>query len=272
MSTLLPSVSDDTRPLADDGLAAVHGAAADALDPQQLAALQAGGISLAETLSIALGSLAANKLRTLLTALGVIIGVGAVVALMAIGRGSQQTITARITANGANLLTVRPGAANQPGGVGGQIGSAQTLTTEDAKALADPNNVPDANLVSPEYNGNGQLVAGSQNTNARLTGAVPAYLPIHNLSMAEGDFITDDQVASNANVIVLGANIATRLFPDGSAVGQAIRVNRQSFKVLGVLEAKGGGGFGSMDDGVIVPLSTAQRKLFGGRAIQGGAT
>jgi putative ABC transport system permease protein len=271
MSTLIPSVSDDARSIANDGLAVAPGGATDTLDPQQLAALQAGGISLAETLGIALGSLAANKLRTLLTALGVIIGVGAVVALMAIGRGSQETITARITANGANLLTVRPGAANQPGGVGGQIGSAQTLTTEDAKALADPQSIPDANLVSPEFNGNGQLVAGNQNTNARLTGAVPAYLPIHNLSMAEGDFITDDHVASNASVIVLGANIATRLFPDGNSVGQAIRVNRQSFKVLGVLASKGGGGFGSMDDGVIVPLSTAQRKLFGGRAIQGGA-
>jgi putative ABC transport system permease protein len=272
MSTLIPTVSDEARPANAEALPAADGAATGALDPQALAVLQVGGISLSETLSVALNSLAANKLRTLLTALGVIIGVAAVVALMAIGRGSQEAITARITANGANLLTVRPGAANQPGGVGGQIGSAQTLTTEDAEALANPQNVPDANLVSPEYNGNGQLVAGSQNTNARLTGVVPAYLPIHNLSMAEGDFVSDEHVASNANVIVLGANIATRLFPDGDALGQTIRVNRQSFKVIGVLAAKGGSGFGSMDDGVIVPLSTAQRKLFGGRAIQGGAT
>jgi putative ABC transport system permease protein len=271
MSTLIPTVSDDSRSTSAEGLAAADGGAV-ALDPQALAALHAGGISLAETLEIALGSLTANKLRTLLTALGVIIGVAAVVALMAIGRGSQESITARITANGANLLTVRSGASNQPGGIGGQIGSAQTLTTADAEALADVQNVPDANLVSPEYNGNGQLVAGSQNTNARLTGAVPAYLPIHNLSMAEGDFITDDHVASNANVIVLGANVATTLFPGGDALGQAIRVNRQSFRVIGVLAAKGGGGFGSLDDGVVVPLSTAQRKLFGGRAVQGGAT
>jgi MacB-like periplasmic core domain len=97
---------------------------------------------------IALGSLTANKLRTLLTALGVIIGVAAVVALMAIGQGSQQSITASITANGANLLTVRPGASNT-GGIGGQVGSAQTLTSADATALADVQNVPDAGLVSP---------------------------------------------------------------------------------------------------------------------------
>jgi putative ABC transport system permease protein len=100
---------------------------------------------------------------------------------------------------------------------------------------------------------------------------VPAYLTVHNLSMAEGDFITDDQVGSMANVAVLGANIATRLFPDGDALGQSLRINGQSFKVAGVLASKGGSGFGSMDDGLIVPLSTAQRKLFGGRAIQGGA-
>jgi putative ABC transport system permease protein len=265
MSTITPAISDDALVVAG-----VSGVAADVAP--QLAELEAGSISLAETLEIALGSLTANKLRTLLTALGVIIGVAAVVALMAIGRGSQDAITSAITANGANLLTVRPGATNQGGGVGGQIGSAQTLTTDDAKALADPQAVPDASLVSPEYNGNGQIVAGSQNMNTRITGATPTYLPIHNLSLAEGDFISDDQINSNASVAVLGANVAATLFPDGGAVGQSIRINRQAFKVTGILASQGGGGFGSVDDGLLVPLSTAQRKLFGGRAIQGGAT
>jgi putative ABC transport system permease protein len=268
MSTLNPTLQEETR--AGEALV-THGADAVELDPAMVAELQAGGISLAETMEIALGSLTANKLRTLLTALGVIIGVAAVVALMAIGRGSQNSITSAITANGANLLTVRPGSTNA-GGVGGQVGSAQTLTTADAEALADPQNVPAASSVSPEYNGNGQLVAGSQNTNARITGVVATYLVAHNNSMAEGDFISDDQVSSNANVVVLGANIATRLFPAGDSLGQAIRINGQSFKVVGVLASKGGGGFGSVDDGVIVPLSTAQRKLFGGRAVQGGST
>jgi putative ABC transport system permease protein len=267
MSTITPTASDSTRPLPGGAQTIADEIAPDA---QTIAELQAGGISLAETLEIALKSLAANKLRTLLTALGVIIGVAAVVALMAIGRGSQESITGAITANGANLLTVRSGASNA-GGVGGQIGSAQTLTTEDAKALSDPQNVPDASLVSPEYNGNGQLVAGSQNTNARITGAGPDYLAIHNLTLAEGDFISDDQVSSIANVAVLGANVAASLFPDGDALGQSLRINGQSFKVAGVLASQGGGGFGSQDDGLIVPLSTAQRKLFGGRAIQGGA-
>jgi putative ABC transport system permease protein len=270
MSTITPTVSEDTQASASDARTVAGGAVtADGLDPR-IAELQAGGISLTETIEIALGSLTANKLRTLLTALGVIIGVAAVVALLAIGRGSQDSITAAITANGSNLLTVRPGATNA-GGVGGQVGSAQTLTVDDAKALADPQSVPDASLVSPEYNGNGQLVAGSQNANARITGAEPAYMTIHNLTVAEGDFISDEQVNSMANVAVLGANVATRLFPNGDALGQSMRINGQSFKVTGVLASQGGGGFGSMDDGLIVPLSTAQRKLFGGRAIQGGA-
>jgi putative ABC transport system permease protein len=270
MSTLTPTVADDPQAISGTVQRAAEASeTVNALD-EQMAALQTGGISLMETLEIALKSLTANKLRTLLTALGIIIGVAAVVALMAIGNGSQATITANITANGANLLTVRSGAPNT-GGVRGAIGGGQTLTTKDAEALADPQNVPDATLVSPEFNGNGQLVAGSNNTNASIVGVKPAYMAVHNITLAEGDFISDDNVTGMANLAVLGANVAGTLFPGGDALGQSIRINGQSFKVAGVLAAKGGSGFGSSDDGVIVPLSTAQRKLFGGRAIRGGA-
>ena len=241
------------------------------IDDAALADLQRGGIKPKESLRIAFGSLVANKLRSLLTALGVIIGVAAVVALLAIGNGSQASITASITANGANLLTVRPGAPST-GGVGGQVGSAQTLTTADAQALANPQNVPDASQVSAEYTSNAQLVEGNQNLNARVTGAQPTYLALHNLTLADGDFISDNQLTSNSNVVVLGANVATKLFPDGGSVGKLLRINGQSFQVLGVLNAQGGSGFGSVDDGVVVPLSTAQRKLFGGRAIGNGGS
>jgi putative ABC transport system permease protein len=260
MSTLTPTITEDGYIQTDAG----------ALDPQ-IATLQSGGISLSETLGIALKSLTANKLRTLLTALGIIIGVAAVVALLAIGRGSQESITSSITASGANLLTVRSGASSS-GGVRGQVGSGQTLTTADAKALADTQNVPNASLVSPEYEDNAQLVAGSQNANARITGAEPAYLVVHNVSLAEGDFISESDISSMSNVAVLGANVAMSLFPDGDALGQSLRINGQSFKVVGVLASKGGSGFGSTDDGVIVPLTTAQRRLFGGRAVSGGST
>lgn len=257
-----------STPLSAAGPAALAGQA-DAADPQ-IAALQAGGISLAETAQIAFKSLLGNKLRTLLTALGIIIGVAAVVALMAIGQGSQTSITQTITANGANLLTIRSGASSS-GGVRGQVGSSQTLTVEDAEALSDPEQVPSASLISPEYSSFSQLVASSANTNAQVTGVEPAYAAVHNTAVAQGDFITDEDVESRANVVVLGATIATTLFPDGDPIGQSLRISGQRFTVVGVLEEKGGGGFGSTDDGVFVPLSTAQRELYGGRAISGGS-
>jgi putative ABC transport system permease protein len=239
------------------------------LSDEILAELEAGGITWIETAQFALASLRANPLRTFLTALGVMIGVASVVALIAIGRGSQESITSSITANGANLLTVRAGSTNQ-GGIGGGFASGQSLTIADARALADPQRVPSAALVSPEYNGNGQIVAGSANQNVRITGAEPNYAPVHNNTIAEGEFISDEHVRSSASVVVLGANVATTLFPNGDAIGQRVRLIGQSFRVVGVLASQGGTGFGSIDDGVLVPLSTAQRRLFSGRAISGG--
>jgi putative ABC transport system permease protein len=193
-----------------------------------------------------------------------------VVALLAIGRGSQAAITASITANGANLLTVRPQGQPGQGGVRGGVGDGAVLTLADADALGNPQNVPDASFVSPEYGGNAQLVAGSLNLSARVTGALPVYPSLHNNTVAEGVFISEDDNRAMASVVVLGANVAANLFPGGDAVGQQLRVNRQSFRVVGVLASSGGTGFGSIDDGVIVPLTTAQRKLFGARAAVGG--
>ncbi|NNJ10908.1 FtsX-like permease family protein [Chloroflexales bacterium ZM16-3] len=218
---------------------------------------------------MSLASLRGNPLRTILTALGVLIGVASVVALLAIGRGSQAAITESITANGANLLTVRAGASSSSG-VRGAVGEGGTLTVADAEVLANPQNVPDAAFVSPEYSGNAQLVASSLNLNARVTGALPVYPSLHNNTLAEGAFFSDDDNRTSANVVVLGANVATNLFPGGDALGQQVRMNGQSFQVVGVLASSGGGGFGSIDDGVIVPLNTAQRKLFGARAAVGG--
>jgi putative ABC transport system permease protein len=215
---------------------------------------------LAESLRIALDTLAANKLRTFLTALGVIIGVAAVVALLALGRGSQEAIAESITKNGANLLTVRAGSLGA-GGFGGSGGKTQALTVADAAALADPVNVPDAALVSPESLGFGDIVAGTRSTSALVTGATATYLAVHNDMLAQGQFIGND--ASNA--AVLGARVAATLFPDGDAVGRSIKINGRRFKVIGVLRLKGGDSFGSSDDGLIVPLAIAQRELFGGR-------
>lgn len=249
-----PAPIDDTAELSDD----------------ILADLRSYGIGWRDTLRFALASVRNHPLRSILTTLGVMIGVAAVVALVAIGRGTQESITSMITANGANLLTVRSGASNQ-GGIGGAIGQGQSLTIDDARALADPARVPDAAFVSPEYYGNAQIVAASGNLNVRVIGAEPAYAPVHNTTVAEGEFIGDDDARSVASVVVLGANVANTLFPDGDAVGQRVRLGGQSFRVIGVLETQGGSGFGSVDDSAIVPLATAQRRLFGGRAISGGS-
>jgi putative ABC transport system permease protein len=217
-------------------------------------------ISLGESLRIALNTLMANKLRTGLTALGVIIGVAAVVALLALGRGSAEAIAESITKNGANLLTVRAGSLGA-GGFGADGGKTQALTVADAAALADPANVPDAALVSPESLGFGDIVAGAHSTSALVTGATATYLAVHNDALAQGQFID----AGSANVAVLGARVAATLFPEGDAVGRSIKINGRRFRVIGVLKLKGGDSFGSSDDGLIVPLAVAQRELFGGR-------
>src|SRR5579859_6862387 len=169
MTTSDEAAAPGSPVLATPALAASRGTV-----PVTVADLRRGGIGLGASLRIAFDSLLANKLRTLLTALGVIIGVMAVIALLAIGRGSQDAITAAITANGSNLLTVRPGASNQGGGIRGQVGDAQSLTSDDAAALTNPSNVPDATLVSPEYSSFAQLVAGAQNIGARITGGLAA--------------------------------------------------------------------------------------------------
>lgn len=134
----------------------------------QIDELLRGGIGWGETLRFALATLRANPLRTLLTALGVLIGVAAVVALLAIGRGSQEAITASITANGANLITVRAGASSS-GAVRGAVGEGASLSMDDAEALADPARAPSVAVVSPEYSGMAQLVAGANNTSARVS-------------------------------------------------------------------------------------------------------
>jgi putative ABC transport system permease protein len=220
----------------------------------------APGIRLADTLRIALDNLLANKGRTVLTALGVIIGVAAVVALLAVGRGTQEQIAAQITANGANLLTIRSqGAAG---------GGNTRLTVDDAQALADPANVPAATLVSPESMNIAKVVAGSVNNTTLVLGVTPAYATIHNEKLSAGAFFDSSQ--TDAPVAVLGAREAETLFPDGNAVGQSIRLNGQSFRVVGMLAAKGRGALSFDDDAVLIPLGVAGRKLFGERVAGAG--
>ena len=218
----------------------------------------------------ALSSLGANKMRAGLTLLGVVIGVAAVITLMSIGKGVQQSITQRIESLGTNLLFVRPGDANQGGFSRGQ-GSATTLTMADAFALKDDVFTPSVAAVAPEISTTAQVVAGRNNTNTRIYGVTPEYLAARNFDLSSGEFITPGHVRENSQVVVLGSEVAETLFGFRNPVGQKVRLNSRQFKVIGVLESKGGGNrFFSLDDQSLVPITTAYYRLSSQRTAQGG--
>ncbi|MBN1261865.1 MAG: ABC transporter permease [Anaerolineae bacterium] len=226
---------------------------------------------LGENLRVALDGLLANKLRSALTMLGVIIGVAAVVALMSIGQGATADITEQINSAGTNLLMVTSGGFGRVGG-----GNQGTLgvTMEDAEALANPNNVSAASLVVPEYSGNGQIIYGDTNLNTSVTGVPPAYQDLYDLTMAGGEFISQSNVDKRSKVVVLGATIAEDLFGDFDPVGQKIKVANNSgakfsLTVIGVLEAQGDSIVNDIDNSVFVPISTAQTKLSNARNLVG---
>ena len=221
-------------------------------------------------LSTALSSLGANKLRTVLSLLGIVIGVAAVISTMSVGRGAQEAVTSRIQALGTNLLFVRPGQADSGGIFGGQ-GSATTLTLDDAYALQDPVFAPSVEAVAPELNTNGQIVAGRENTFAQILGTTPEYLSVRNNSVASGQSISSAHVQNRSEVAVLGSRIAETLFGFRDPTGQTIRINGRQFSVIGVLESRGGGGQ-SIDDRVMVPITTAYYRLASQRTPQGKVT
>ncbi|MSQ26519.1 MAG: FtsX-like permease family protein [Dehalococcoidia bacterium] len=198
--------------------------------------------------------------------LGIIIGVGAVIVLMSIGTGTQATVTSRISSLGSNLVFVRPGATQQ-GGVRTAAGSAISLTLEDAEALEGADGVE---AVAPETQSGGQIVAGNINVNNRVLGVTESYLDVRNYTMADGDFITQQNLDAKSLVAVLGANTANTLFPDRSPIGQSVRVTRTQFRVIGVLASKGGSGLGTEDDVVMVPITTAMARLSAQRNNSGG--
>ncbi|MBI4200582.1 MAG: ABC transporter permease [Chloroflexi bacterium] len=221
------------------------------------------------TLYTALSSLGANKLRSGLTLLGIVIGVAAVISLMAIGRGAQRAITANIEALGTNLLFVRPGASSQ-GGVFGGLGSASTLTLDDAFAILDPVYAPSVAAVAPELRSTGQVVAGSKNTFTQVVGVTPEYRFVRNVPAASGQFVTWGQVDNRSEVVVLGSRVSETLFGFRDPVGQTVRINGRQFTVIGVLKSQGGGAQGLFDDQVLVPITTAYYRLVSQRTAQGG--
>ena len=216
------------------------------------------------TLRIALASLGANKLRSGLTLLGIVIGVGAVISLMAIGQGVQQSITSNIESLGSNLIFVQPGNSGQ-GGDGG----AATLTLQDAYALDDPVFAPEVMAVAPEIRASGQVSAGRNNTFAQIVGVTPEYTDVRNFPVEDGSFITEGHMANYSQVAVLGQTINETLFGNRNPLGQPIRINGRQFEVIGLLKSKGSGFFGNFDNQILVPITTAYYRISSQRTTHG---
>ncbi|MCI0475430.1 MAG: ABC transporter permease [Anaerolineales bacterium] len=222
-------------------------------------------MNILQSVRIALRSISANKMRSGLTMLGIIIGVMAVITMLSIGRGMQNTVTSQISSIGTNLLFIRPG-NTQSGGVR-QNEAAATLTLDDAEALMS---LPNVVGVAPQIDGMGQLAYLGNNTVGRILGVTPEYLDTMNANVASGEFVSASQVTGRSAVVVLGAGVATTLFDTADPVGQTVRINAQSFRVIGVMEAKGGTGFMNQDTQIFVPITTAGSRLVGGNRFRGG--
>ena len=215
-----------------------------------------------ESILIALEGLKSNKMRSILTMLGIIIGVGAVIAMVSIGMGVQEKVQSSIAGLGSNLLIVMPGSNAPPGTVRLAAGSNITLTNLDAKAVAKQ--VAGVNYVLPGVSSSYQVIYGNQNWKTTVQGTTPDFLTVRNFTMASGGFFSNSDDTSRARVAVLGQTVATNLFGGGSAVGKTIRINKAPFRVVGVLASKGQSAMGQdQDDMVIVPLATAQDRLMG---------
>jgi len=207
-------------------------------------------------------NLAINKMRTGLAVLGIVIGIGSVIALVSMGEASKKSVQAQIQSIGSNLLTVSPG-VQFSGNVRGAAGGATTLTNEDADAIKTAASVTTIKNVSPEYTGRAQVVAGRNNTNTQIVGVSPVYAEVRKITIADGSFITAQHEAALSKVAVLGPTVVEDLFGSGTnAVGQTIRISGKNFLVIGVAISKGGAGQ-NQDDRIYIPLSTAQKQLFG---------
>ena len=213
-------------------------------------------MSLQQTIRTAISSLGANKLRAGLALLGIVIGVTAVITLMSIGRGATERITGIIQGLGTNLLFVQPAGGSQ-------------LTLDDANALVDPVYAPSVLAAAPEIRSSATLAAGRENTTAQVVGVTPVYLTARNLDLASGMFIRSQHVDNRDEVIVLGSGIAEQLFQNLDPVGQNIRINGRRFRVIGLLESQGGGGFGTFDTQVLIPITTAYYRLSSERTATG---
>ncbi len=213
-------------------------------------------MNLGQSILEALESLSANKLRSGLTILGIVIGVAAVIAMLAVGEGAQATITGSISGIGSNLLFVFEGNFEE------EVRNEKPLTLGDVDAMTDQFLAPSVAGVAPVIQGGGQISYGGENTTTQINGITPDYQSVRNYGLIEGEFINEEHMLGQASVVLIGPDVADRLFDRREGlVEETIRINGQPFRIIGVLESKGGGSFGSQDDVVLVPFSTAQARL-----------
>lgn len=218
-------------------------------------------MNILRTSKVALRALGRNKMRSFLTALGIIIGVGAVISMVSIGEGAKRGVEERFSSMGTNLLFVSPG-SRQRGGVHSGFGGFNTLKPEDAEAIEQQCDA--VRYTSPSVNTRAQVVYGNKNWNTSIQGTGARYPEIRNWTVETGTFFEEGHVKSAAKVCVLGSEVKKNLFEEADAVGQVIRINRIPFRVLGVLESKGeSGGWFNRDDMIVVPYTAAMKRLMG---------
>lgn len=218
---------------------------------------------------IAMRAIAANKLRSFLTMLGIIIGVASVIAMMAIGQGSKKSIQANIAEMGSNMIMIRPGQDKGPGGAQQDASDMQTLKLKDYEALKEQAKYLSA--ISPSVNSSGQFINGNNNTPSTIYGISPDYMQIRQQKVKDGEMFTDEEVRSSAKVCVIGKTVADNLFTNGEdPVGKVIRFNKIPFRVVGVLESKGCNSFGmDQDDVVLAPYTTVMKRILSVTYLQG---
>ena len=222
-------------------------------------------MNILENIRISFRALAANKLRSGLTMLGIIIGVAAVVALMSIGRGATRSVTSQVEGLGTNLISVTSARVVRQAGVGAQ---SSQLYYSDYQAIAE--DVPNVNGISPTYQSAAQVAYGANQSQFTITGALPAFASVQAYTVAQGRFITYADNSAESRVVVLGSQAAVDLFSGLNPMGRDITINGINFTVVGVLASKGSTGFFSTDEVVLIPLETGYSRIFGGRALENG--
>lgn len=226
-------------------------------------------MNISNLFKIALRAIAANKLRSFLTMLGIIIGVASVIAMMAIGQGSKKSIQANIAEMGSNMIMIRPGQDKGPGGAQQDASDMQTLKLKDYEILKEQSKYLAA--ISPSVNASGQFINGNNNTPSTIYGISADYLEIRQLKIEDGEMFSDEDVKTSAKVCVIGKTVADNLFTNGEdPVGKVIRYNKIPFRIVGVLKSKGYNSFGmDQDDMVLAPYTTVMKRILSVTYLQG---